>query len=117
MSKSRSLSVDDVVSAIAHELSGAPPAGAEGAPATRVDLARVREAQRQFRADPVGGRLAPLKKIAYWLVASAFDRQGKVIEALLDELEAAEADRARLERQVARLEARSGSVEREKGEA
>lgn len=47
-------------------------------------MARIRNMQRDLRIEPLGGRLLPVKKLVYWFVASAFDRQAKVIEALLD---------------------------------
>lgn len=59
----------------------AAPAGRS---ALRARLDHARELQRAFRAAPVGGRLAGLKKLAYWFTASSFDRQAKAVEALLD---------------------------------
>mgnify|MGYP001601371394 FL=1 len=96
------LSVDQVVSAIERELTGGP---LEAAPDPDWALEQARELQRRFRSDPVGGRLATLKRLAFWWVASAFDRQGKVIEALLVELEARAARVVALEARLARLEA------------
>ena len=69
-------------------------------------LARVREQQRSFRAEPVGGRLLPLKRLVHWFVASTFDRQAKVVEALLPALEAMRAELVALRREVAELRAR-----------
>jgi len=115
MSTRTKLSVAGVVATIERELQGGPgesePAPVRGG----IDLERLRAAQREFRAEPVGGRLRGLKRLAFWFVASAFDRQGKVVEALFDELESAEAARDRLERKLAALEARVGTSSGEAG--
>lgn len=50
-------------------------------------LERVRDLQRWYRREPVGGRLVALKRIVQWFSASTFDRQAKVVEALLDVVE------------------------------
>ncbi len=102
------LTVGAVVDAIERELAGAPAEALP--PRPRPGLAALREAHRRFRADPVGGRLARFKRIVYWFTASAFDRQGKVIEALIDELEAERAARERLAVRVAELEARLSAL-------
>ena len=47
-------------------------------------IERIQAMQRDFRIEPIGGRLLPIKRLVYWFVASSFDRQAKVIEALLD---------------------------------
>lgn len=59
-------------------------------------LARVRAMQRGFRDEPIGGRLVRIKKLLYWFTASAFDRQGKVVETLLDLVEDLAGETARL---------------------
>lgn len=59
----------------------APTAGRS---ALRARLAHARELQRGFRSEPVGGKLAGLKKLVYWFTASSFDRQAKAVEALLE---------------------------------
>lgn len=111
MTSSPRITVDGVVAEIERELrgEGPPPAAVPGA--SGPDLARVRELQSRFRAEPIGGRLAGLKRIVHWFVASAFDRQGKVIESLLEELAASEAARERLERRLATLEARGARAD------
>lgn len=103
------LSLDQVVATVQRELAGVPAAARspEGGPV----LARVREQQRVFRAEPVGGRLLLAKRVVHWFVASSFDRQAKVMEALLDELAAEIAERQRLARRVAELEARLTTLE------
>jgi predicted O-methyltransferase YrrM len=76
------VSVADVLDRIRLEITR-PASGAAGSsPSAKVT--RVRALQREFRREPVGGRLLPLKKVLYWFVASSFDRQAKVVEALLD---------------------------------
>lgn len=50
-------------------------------------LRRARDLQRSFRSEPIGGKLSGLKKFFYWWTASAFDRQAKSVEALLDAVE------------------------------
>jgi len=62
-------------------------APATGRSALRARLEYARELQRAFRAEPVGGKLSALKKLAFWFVASSFDRQAKAVEALLDAVE------------------------------
>jgi len=115
MSTRTKLSVAGVVATIERELRGDPPETQAAPPARGLDLERLRAAQRDFRADPVGGRLRALKRLAFWFVASAFDRQGKIVEALFDELESAEAARGRLERKVAELEARVEASSEDRG--
>jgi hypothetical protein len=94
--------VEQVVSTIRSEIASAPP---ETRPTHLGSIDTVREMQRRFRSEPIGGRLSSLKRLVYWWVASAFDRQGKVIEALIAELEASDFRAAELEKRVARLEA------------
>lgn len=62
--------------------------------APRRHLRRARELQSAFRRAPVGGKLAGLKKLFYRMTASAFDRQAKAVEALIDVVDdlAAEVD-------------------------
>lgn len=90
--------LETVLDAIRAELDGTPaPAGPETPPAAvGVGIAELRRRVAGFRAEPLGGRLLPLKRIAYWFVASAFDRQTKLIEAMIDELAAQEAELTRL---------------------
>jgi predicted O-methyltransferase YrrM len=57
-------------------------------------LRRARELQRTFRRDPVGGKLTALKRLFFRLTASAFDRQAKAVEALLDVVEDLAAEKA-----------------------
>lgn len=47
-------------------------------------IADVREMLLRFRRDPIGGRLASVKRVFYWFNASAFDRQAKILDAMLD---------------------------------
>lgn len=63
-------------------------------------IARLRELQRRFREEPLGGRLVGLKRLLHWFSASAFDRQAKVIEALIETVGHLGAERENL---VARL--------------
>ena len=110
---SQHLSVPDVLDLIDDELTH------PGRPLpTNHDLERrvylVRELQRKFRQEPVGGRLVPLKRLITWFSASAFDRQGKVVEALIDLVEDLvqenQAQAARIDelaRSIARLNART----------
>jgi hypothetical protein len=50
-------------------------------------LAQARDLLWRFRAEPLGGRLVGLKRLVYWFSASAFDRQAKVQEAMLNALD------------------------------
>lgn len=74
------LDVTDVLSRIRTELD----AGPHEAPRFQRRLAVIRALQRSFREQPVGGRLTSLKRALYWFTASAFDRQAKVIEELIE---------------------------------
>jgi hypothetical protein len=77
-------------------------------------MAHLQLMQREFRRDPVGGRLVGLKKLFAWFSASTFDRQAKVIEALLDLVEDLGAELDRQQREINRLGAESrgpGSLE------
>lgn len=107
MTDRRPPTVDDVVLAVEEELthravSRSTPAG-EPADAVRVALDLARALQGEFRAEPVGGRLVPLKRFVHWFVASSFDRQAKVVEALLPALESLRAEVVALRREVADL--------------
>jgi hypothetical protein len=77
---SNELSADRIVREIETALSAPRPSGS----LLETKLAEVRELQRRFRAEPLGGRLVPLKRAVGWFTASAFDRQAKIQEALLD---------------------------------
>lgn len=48
----------------------------------RARLQSVQWSIDKFRAEPVGGRLRPLKAFVFWFVASAFDRQTKILEEM-----------------------------------
>ncbi len=74
------LSAERIVREIERALSQPRPSGS----LLEAKLAEVRERQRRFRAEPLGGRLLPLKRVVGWFTASAFDRQAKTQEALLD---------------------------------
>ena len=101
MTEQGNLSVQQVVAAIRERLG-------EGSDAERsapsAIAGRAAELQRRFRSEPVGGRLVGLKRIVYWFVASAFDRQGKVVEAALDELAGLSRRIERIEQKLAQLE-------------
>lgn len=77
------LSVPDVLNRVRAELDLAQPSVS---PFER-RLARIRSMQREFREQPVGGRFVSVKRLVYWFTASAFDRQAKVVEALLETVE------------------------------
>jgi hypothetical protein len=64
-------------------------------------IARIRSMQREFREQPIGGRLLPIKRVVYWFTASAFDRQAKVIEALFELVEDLAEENHRLESKLA----------------
>jgi hypothetical protein len=66
-------------------------------------VAHLRESARELRSNPIGGRLLPLKRIVYWFVASAFDRQSKVIEELIDLIEESVRENERLQGRVREL--------------
>jgi hypothetical protein len=104
----KDLGVRDVVAEIRVELG--LPLNARSETPPLAPLGRARELMRRFRAEPVGGRLAPLKRLAFWWVASAFDRQSKVIEAMIAELEGGARRIQDLEARLAKLESgtRSG---------
>lgn len=72
----------DVVKRIRSEI--AAPSGANTVSTVGSRVAWIRALQRDFRVEPLGGRLVPIKRLVYWFSASAFDRQAKVVEALLD---------------------------------
>ena len=104
MTREPSLNADVVVEAIREELvapseASSPPTSADDSQETPRDsfllaeLRRLTAAQRAFREAPVGGRLVGLKRMAHWFVASAFDRQAKVVEGLLATLSAQEQHR------------------------
>jgi len=60
------------------------PHGSRPDSAISARVARIRDLQREFRVEQLGGRLLPIKRIFHWFVASTFDRQAKVIEELLN---------------------------------
>ena len=91
------LTVEDVLNRVQVELDHEMPTGS---PLER-RIARVRAMQRDFREQPIGGRLLPIKRMLYWFTASAFDRQAKVIEALLELVEDLAQENHRLSIQVA----------------
>lgn len=67
-------------------------------------MARIQALQHDFRVEPIGGRLLPIKRLMYWFVASAFDRQAKVVEALLDLVQDIGDEVAYLRAEVRRLQ-------------
>ena len=46
-------------------------------------IAQVRDMLERFRREPIGGRLLWPKRVLYWFSASAFDRQTRILEAML----------------------------------
>jgi len=78
-------------------------------------LAQIRSMQREFREQPVGGRFLAVKRLVYWFTASAFDRQAKVVEALLDLIEELAEENRRLALQFARAAGDDGVRDEEEG--
>jgi len=76
------MSSADVLNRIRDEIEAPSVVHPDSDVAARV--ARIRSMQRDLRIEPLGGRLLPVKRMVYWFVASTFDRQAKVVEALLD---------------------------------
>ena len=93
------LTVDDVTARIRSELDApqAPTPNIEGRMAT------IRALQRTFREEPVGGRMTQLKRAIYWFTASAFDRQAKVIEALIEITEDLERENRRISNELKKI--------------
>jgi predicted O-methyltransferase YrrM len=75
--------VDQVLQAIQAELKTSQ----DGRSLFKSRMAHIRAMQQGFRAEPLGGRLLAIKKVLHWFIASAFDRQAKVVESLLDLVE------------------------------
>jgi hypothetical protein len=67
-------------------------------------MARIQALQHDFRVEPIGGRLPTIKRLMYWFIASAFDRQAKVVEALLDLIQDIGDEVAYLRAEVRRLQ-------------
>ena len=82
----------------------------DGCSPIELDFKQLRERVRQLRWEPIGGRLLPLKRLVFWFVASAFDRQAKVMEELLDLVEEISRENERLHQQVHDLAARASQV-------
>ena len=99
------LTVNEVLRRIESELS----APSERSNALKARISQLRTLQREFRNEPIGGRLTPLKKLVYWFTASAFDRQGKVIEALFDLIDEMATEIDQLERLTVQLGKDHGS--------
>jgi len=72
----------EVLNRIRSEIDAPSVAPPDSTVAARV--ARIHGMQRDLRIEPLGGRLMPVKRLVHWFVASTFDRQAKVVEALLD---------------------------------
>lgn len=98
------LETTDVISRIRAEL--ATPAPLESPYARR--MAGIRALQRTFRKEPIGGRLTRLKRAVYWFTASAFDRQGKVVEALIDFVDELASENERLSRELMQVSGAAG---------
>jgi hypothetical protein len=75
----------------------------------------IREMQRSFRQEPIGGRLVPVKRLVTWFSASAFDRQSKVVEALVDLIEDLVQESEALAARVAELEREASRIRRTNG--
>ena len=72
-------------------------------------LAQARDHLGRFRAEPIGGRLVPLKRLVYWFSASAFDRQCKLHEAILNALDELAREIVDLRNRLTVLQAERGS--------
>ena len=77
------LTVAEVLETVDRELES--PTLASGSDAD--PLAGLRRQIAEFRREPFGGRLVFLKRLAYWFVASSFDRQTKILESMVDHLD------------------------------
>lgn len=73
------LTVDHVL----QEIQSALRQPATLAPPLETRIADVRQMLLRFRREPIGGRLLLPKRVMYWFTASAFDRQARILEALL----------------------------------
>ncbi len=110
----------EVVNRIRSEIEA--PSGAQPDSAVAVRVARVRGMQRDLRVEPLGGRLLPVKRLVHWFVASTFDRQAKVVEALLDLVRDIGEENEQLRAEVRQLQAelneqrRTAGNSRESGE-
>lgn len=93
------LTVDEVTARIRAELE----APQSSRPSNEGRVAKIRALQRAFREEPVGGRMTQLKRAIYWFTASAFDRQAKVIEALIEVTEDLERENRRIFRELERI--------------
>lgn len=91
----------EVLARIQSEIEGPSKAGSGTPFAQR--MAHLQALQRHFRSDPIGGRLVFIKRFFGWFSASTFDRQAKVIEALLDLVEDLGAELDEQHREVERL--------------
>jgi len=80
-------------------------------------LAQIRSMQRAFREQPVGGRFLRVKRLVYWFTASAFDRQAKVVEALLNLIEDLAEENHRLALQLARSSGEYGIQDEDEGKS
>ena len=93
------LTADEVTARIRAELD----APQSKPPNLEARMATVRALQSSFRKEPVGGRLMQLKRLVFWFSASAFDRQAKVVEALIDVTEELERENRRLSDELERV--------------
>jgi predicted O-methyltransferase YrrM len=98
----RGLTSADVLDRIRAETEA--PVNAPTGSADTAGMERIQAMQRDFRAKPLGGKLLPIKKIFHWFVASAFDRQAKVIESLLTVVDDLSIEVQRLSRSVSHME-------------
>jgi len=71
-------------------------------------MAHIQVIQRQFRNEPIGGRLVAVKRLFAWFSASTFDRQAKVIEALLDLVDDLGVEVERQRQELERLRSEGG---------
>jgi len=102
LGRSSDPAVDRILETIAAHVAGVP--AADGSTAVPLRTHRIRELLEGARTEPIGGRLAWLKKLVCWFTASAFDRQAKAQEALLAAL-------VEVEQEMARLRIDEGEVE------
>jgi len=100
----------DVVKRIRSEIATSSGEPTESGVGSRV--AWIRALQRDFRVEPLGGRLLPVKRVLYWFVASAFDRQAKVVEALLDLVREITDENGQLRAEIRQLKSEIGDPRR-----
>ena len=88
------------------------PSSAQTGSAVAARVARIRAMQRDYRIEPLGGRLLPVKRLMHWFVASTFDRQAKVVEALFDLVRDVGDETEQLQTEVRRLKIEMAELRR-----